>query len=525
MSIYNPEKDTYQDLTRATFIVLDTETTWVPDGKPQRLISYAYATISNGRHTATTTDQLINPGVTVASSSTNIHGIRTEDLQDKPTFADTAERITRALTRPGAVLVCHNAVFDVAVLRNEYKLAGLTLPDIPVLDTMPLPASLGYAPEGLSARPSLLLLTQALGVKYQPEEAHKASTDATATAKVLIALLRHAATHGTAHDITSLLAEHGSGTTNTLTTASGYIGSGRTSHTYELPVTHLMRHKDAPTKGSIAVTEWLARGRECAQLLCPYLTEEAEAINPKHRNAFFNGLFADIDTLTEPGQLATLIGTTMRMLSASMNPRQEINWWRRIQPHIHKVPRCNFAEQCPDCRDGKPCPIDVAHEYAAESLLRDKTGQITDAQINKFLSASDRSLMLRLSGSNPRLGGHAAETVIRHLQLTGDHVRAELALGYAHAQRLNRHDPRLAVRVAYTLVGRNQHDEAIGVLTQVERPESTNPADIAVFAAKARIQADQAAHNARTQAHEATRRRTPTKARPASRVRPNPWRP
>jgi len=273
------------------------------------------------------------------------------------------------------------------------------------------------------------------------------------------------------------------------------------------------------------VTEWLARGRECAQLRCPYLTEEAEAIDPKHRNALFTGLLANIDTLTQPGQLATLVGTTMRMLSASMNPRQEIRWWSRIQPHIQAAARCNFAEQCPDCRDGKPCPLDVAHEYAAESLLRDKTGRITDTQIDKFLASSDRSLMLRLSGSHPRLGGHATETVIRHLQLTGDQVRAELALGYARAQRLDQHDPRLAVRVAYTLVGRHQHDEALAVLTQVERPESTNPADIAVFAAKARIQADQAAHAAKTEAHEAAKRRTPTKARPASRVRPNPWRP
>lgn len=67
-------------------------------------------------------------------------------------------------------------------------------------------------------------------------------------------------------------------------------------------------------------------------------------------------------------------------------------------------------------------------------------------------------------------------------------------------------------------MGRGQHDEATELLTGVRRPGSTNPADVAVGQALARVAAYA------TPRPEPAGPTDPVRSRPASRVRPNPFR-
>ena len=64
-----------------------------------------------------------------------IHGITTDELADEPTFDAIQPELTRrlrGLDGEHVVLVAHKASADVGVLRHEYKLAGVPLPELPV---------------------------------------------------------------------------------------------------------------------------------------------------------------------------------------------------------------------------------------------------------------------------------------------------------------------------------------------------------------------------------------------------------
>ena len=84
----------------------------------------------------------------------------------------------------GAVLVAHNADFDMAFLHRDEVHIGLSF-DHPVLDTVMLSAILF----GDSANHSLDALTTRLGIDLSEEARHTAIGDASATAEVLLKLI------------------------------------------------------------------------------------------------------------------------------------------------------------------------------------------------------------------------------------------------------------------------------------------------------------------------------------------------
>src|SRR5699024_10510098 len=105
------------------FAVIDVETTGL-DPERERIVEIAIVRAdAHGRpidHWATR----LNPGIPMRA--THVHGITDADVAGAPRFADLAVTIGTALQ--GAVVVAHNAEFDVAFLQSEFARAGMPMP-------------------------------------------------------------------------------------------------------------------------------------------------------------------------------------------------------------------------------------------------------------------------------------------------------------------------------------------------------------------------------------------------------------
>jgi len=170
---------------RVAFI--DVETTGT-DPKLDRVIEIAIVIGERGevmtRHT-----WLMNPERPISKESTEVHGIRDEDVADKPTFAALASEIAGVLR--GLLPAAYNASFDRAFLHAEMDRAGYE-------DAEPAPAirrkvtwidPLVFAREifkGQGESRALGAVAERLGVSL--ERAHRATDDAEAALKVLYEL-------------------------------------------------------------------------------------------------------------------------------------------------------------------------------------------------------------------------------------------------------------------------------------------------------------------------------------------------
>lgn len=115
-----------------------------------------------------------------------MHGIRSADVLDAPRFLDVAGDIADRLD--GAVVVAHNARFDLGFITHEYSRLGVTPPTWPALCTLALSYRLGRLSGG---RLVDCVAAEALTLN----NAHSALGDATATAALLAVYLKRAATH------------------------------------------------------------------------------------------------------------------------------------------------------------------------------------------------------------------------------------------------------------------------------------------------------------------------------------------
>lgn len=169
-----------QDLT---YVVFDTETTGLLPGQGDEIVQIAAVRIVNGRRVeGEVFNTLVNPNRPIPLSSTEVHGITDAMVRDAPTIAEV---ITRFHTfAQGAVLVAHNAPFDMAFLRKQEGASGLRF-DHPVLDTVLLSAVV----YGQHEVHSLDALTHRLGITIAEEARHTAIGDTIATADAFLKLI------------------------------------------------------------------------------------------------------------------------------------------------------------------------------------------------------------------------------------------------------------------------------------------------------------------------------------------------
>ncbi|TPW20150.1 MAG: DNA polymerase III subunit epsilon [Elusimicrobia bacterium] len=122
-------------LSEVAFAVLDTETTGLSPKYGGRVCEVAVVVLKGGRETARWTT-LLDPQCRIDAGALAVHGITQAMVAGQPTFAEVADDLDGLLT--GAVLVAHNAPFDVSFLSSEYARIGRVMPAVPVLCTLKL---------------------------------------------------------------------------------------------------------------------------------------------------------------------------------------------------------------------------------------------------------------------------------------------------------------------------------------------------------------------------------------------------
>lgn len=166
-----------------TYVVFDTETTGLLPAQGDEIVQIAAVRIVNGRRvTAEVFDTLVNPGRSIPPASTEVHGITEAMVQTAPGVRESVTRFHKFCE--GAVLIAHNAPFDMEFLRRQEAALGLRF-DNPVLDTVLLSAVV----YGQHEVHSLDALSHRLGIVIPEEARHTAIGDAIATADAYLKLM------------------------------------------------------------------------------------------------------------------------------------------------------------------------------------------------------------------------------------------------------------------------------------------------------------------------------------------------
>lgn len=164
-----------QSIDQTCFAVFDVETTGLQPAYGHRICEIACLRLHGGVEVGRF-ESLVDPGRDISPGAYRINHITPQMLAGAPVFGTVAWPVLDLME--GAVLVAHNAPFDLGFLASELDLAGLPAPGGPVVDTLALSRRIYSFP-----RNSLSAVADSLGVEAGPS--HRAMGDVLTTCQVL----------------------------------------------------------------------------------------------------------------------------------------------------------------------------------------------------------------------------------------------------------------------------------------------------------------------------------------------------
>ncbi|WP_299707216.1 3'-5' exonuclease [uncultured Tateyamaria sp.] len=169
-------------LSELCFVAFDSETTGLSTDTDD-VVQLGAVRVLNGRIVeGEVLDSYVDPGRPIPPASTAVHHVSDAHVAGAPDFA-TAGRTLHGFCHD-AVLVAHNAPFDLAFLRRAEGQMGVTW-DHPVLDTVLLSAIVF----GTTEEHTLDALCDRLEIIIPSEQRHTALGDAQVTAEALVKLI------------------------------------------------------------------------------------------------------------------------------------------------------------------------------------------------------------------------------------------------------------------------------------------------------------------------------------------------
>jgi len=121
------------DISNARFAFLDIETTGLSPWFGDRICQIAVV-LTEGKRIKTTLDLILNPEHEVSPAAFHVNKLDEEKLSASPRFAEVTDQLEAVLK--DAIIVCHNAQFDLQFLDNEYRKLGRTAEYPNLIDTL-----------------------------------------------------------------------------------------------------------------------------------------------------------------------------------------------------------------------------------------------------------------------------------------------------------------------------------------------------------------------------------------------------
>ena len=168
------------DISNARFAFLDIETTGLSPWFGDRICQIAVV-ITEGKRIKSTVDLLLNPERELSPSAAHVNGLDESKLSASPKFAEITDQLEALLK--DAVIVCHNAKFDLQFLDNEYRKLDRTVEYPNLIDTLLL-ARDNFDLDSYS----LQFLADAFHVSKSPQESH-AMADALTAKNIFFAMM------------------------------------------------------------------------------------------------------------------------------------------------------------------------------------------------------------------------------------------------------------------------------------------------------------------------------------------------
>jgi DNA polymerase-3 subunit epsilon len=181
--------------TSLSIALIDVETTG-RDASVDRVVEIGIA-IARAGEIVERKNWRVNPGRAIPKEASDIHKITDDDVRDAPPFQDVAREVVAALA--GCIPAAYNAAFDRAFLSNEVARAGLVGSDLPagLQKDVEWIDPLVWARDLQQGERSRTLSEVAARLGISLENAHRASDDAEAALKVLLAFGRDPRVPGT----------------------------------------------------------------------------------------------------------------------------------------------------------------------------------------------------------------------------------------------------------------------------------------------------------------------------------------